>query len=146
MNRVTPGKIILGELGEIEAGVRQLIRTVPLETVEILLPSGRSLRSPRKRERCESRRSSSSNGTRCAITSTLQRSRPGMALALQRANSLRSTGTTATAQRSGTPVADQLVRQLADTPSERVRGPLLGSRTTRHWTRVGTIGTRFAGN
>jgi hypothetical protein len=28
-NRVTPGKIILGELGDIESGVRQLIRTRP---------------------------------------------------------------------------------------------------------------------
>ncbi len=31
-NRVTPGKIILGELGGIETGVRQLIRRRPLET------------------------------------------------------------------------------------------------------------------
>jgi hypothetical protein len=30
-NRVTPGKIILGDLGGIESGVRQLIRKVPLE-------------------------------------------------------------------------------------------------------------------
>jgi hypothetical protein len=45
-NRVTPGKIILGELGEIESGVRQLIRKVPLEVVEVLLPSGHSLRVP----------------------------------------------------------------------------------------------------
>ena len=28
-NRVTPGKIILGELGDIESGVRQLIRSRP---------------------------------------------------------------------------------------------------------------------
>jgi hypothetical protein len=33
--RVTPGKIILGELGGIETGVRQLLRSRPLETVEI---------------------------------------------------------------------------------------------------------------
>jgi hypothetical protein len=45
-NRVVPGKIILGELGDIEAGVRQMIRTRPLETVEITLPSGRRLRAP----------------------------------------------------------------------------------------------------
>lgn len=32
LNRAVPGKIILGELGEIEAGVRQLIRERPLET------------------------------------------------------------------------------------------------------------------
>lgn len=45
-NRVTPGKIILGQLGDIEAGVRQMIRKRPLETTEIALSSGRSLRAP----------------------------------------------------------------------------------------------------
>jgi hypothetical protein len=33
--RVQPGKIILGELGGIETGVRQLLRSRPLETAEI---------------------------------------------------------------------------------------------------------------
>jgi hypothetical protein len=33
--RVQPGKIILGELGGIETGVRQLLRSRPLETVEL---------------------------------------------------------------------------------------------------------------
>ncbi len=45
-NRVTPGKIILGELGDIEAGVRQLIRRRPLEVAEVELPTGRRLRVP----------------------------------------------------------------------------------------------------
>lgn len=45
-NRVTPGKIILGELGDIESGVRQLIRNVPLEVAEVVLPSGQTLRVP----------------------------------------------------------------------------------------------------
>jgi len=45
-NRVTPGKVILGELGEIESGVRQLIRNVPLEVVEVTLPTGQALRVP----------------------------------------------------------------------------------------------------
>jgi len=45
-NRVTPGKIILGELGDIEAGVRQMIRRRPLEIEKVTLPSGRSLRVP----------------------------------------------------------------------------------------------------
>lgn len=45
-NRVRPGKLILGRLGDIEAGVRQLIRARPLETTEVLLPSGRTLRVP----------------------------------------------------------------------------------------------------
>lgn len=45
-NRLVPYKIILGELGDIEAGVRQLIRSRPLEVVEVELPSGRRLRVP----------------------------------------------------------------------------------------------------
>lgn len=45
-NRVRPGKLILGRLGNIEARVRQMIRTRPLETVETVLPSGKSLRAP----------------------------------------------------------------------------------------------------
>ena len=45
-NSVTPGKIILGELGDIESGVRQLIRNVPLEVVDVELPSGHVLRVP----------------------------------------------------------------------------------------------------
>lgn len=45
-NRVRPGKIILGRLGDIETGVRQLIRRRPLETAEIELGSGRCLRVP----------------------------------------------------------------------------------------------------
>lgn len=45
-NRVTPGKIILGELGGIEAGVRQLIRRKPLEVQEVKLSSGALLRVP----------------------------------------------------------------------------------------------------
>jgi hypothetical protein len=49
-NRVTPGKIILGELGDIESGVRQLIRSRPLEVVEVELPSGQKLRVPTREE------------------------------------------------------------------------------------------------
>lgn len=45
-NRVTPGKIILGELGDIEAGVRQMIRRRPLETATLTLPSGEALTVP----------------------------------------------------------------------------------------------------
>ena len=49
-NRVTPGKIILGELGDIESGVRQLIRNRPLEVAEVTLPSGQVLRVPTPEE------------------------------------------------------------------------------------------------
>ena len=45
-NRVIPSKLILGSLGDIEAGVRQLIRRRPLEVVDVTLPSGNSVRVP----------------------------------------------------------------------------------------------------
>lgn len=49
-NRARPGKLILGRLGDIEAGVRQLVRARPIETTEITLPSGRGLRVPTAEE------------------------------------------------------------------------------------------------
>lgn len=45
-NRVAPGKIVLGELGGIETGVRQLIRKCPLEITDVVLPNGDSVRVP----------------------------------------------------------------------------------------------------
>lgn len=46
LNRAVPGKIILGELGGIEAGVRQMIRTRPLEVQRIRLASGAEVTVP----------------------------------------------------------------------------------------------------
>lgn len=46
LNRALPGKIILGELGGIEAGVRQLIRRRPLEVQRVTLPSGGEVTVP----------------------------------------------------------------------------------------------------
>jgi hypothetical protein len=45
-NRVTPGKVILGNLDGIEAGVRQMIRKRALEVAEVELPSGDSVAVP----------------------------------------------------------------------------------------------------
>lgn len=45
-NRVTPGKVILGNLDGIEAGVRQMIRKVPLEAAKVALPSGAEVTVP----------------------------------------------------------------------------------------------------
>jgi len=45
-NRVTPGKVILGNLDGIEAGVRQMIRTVPLEVAVVAVPSGGEVTVP----------------------------------------------------------------------------------------------------
>jgi hypothetical protein len=45
-NRVTPGKVILGNLDGIEAGVRQMIRRVPLEIATVSVPSGGEVTVP----------------------------------------------------------------------------------------------------
>lgn len=45
-NRIAPYKLILGQLGDIEAGVRQLRRRTPLKVDDVRLPSGRQLRVP----------------------------------------------------------------------------------------------------
>jgi hypothetical protein len=45
-NRVTPGKVILGNLDGIEAGVRQMIRKVPLEVAVVAMPSGGEVTVP----------------------------------------------------------------------------------------------------
>jgi hypothetical protein len=45
-NRVTPGKVILGNLDGIEAGVRQMIRKVPLEITVVTVPSGEEVTVP----------------------------------------------------------------------------------------------------
>jgi hypothetical protein len=45
-NRVTPGKVILGNLDGIEAGVRQMIRKAPLEVTKVKLSSGAEVTVP----------------------------------------------------------------------------------------------------
>jgi hypothetical protein len=45
-NRVTPGKVILGNLDGIETGVRQMLRKTPLEVTEAILPSGDKVTVP----------------------------------------------------------------------------------------------------
>jgi hypothetical protein len=49
-NRVTPGKVILGNLDGIEAGVRQMIRKTPLEVSAVTLPSGDEVTVPTAEE------------------------------------------------------------------------------------------------
>jgi hypothetical protein len=45
-NRITPGKVILGNLDGIEAGVRQMIRKMPLEVTKVIVPSGGEVTVP----------------------------------------------------------------------------------------------------
>jgi hypothetical protein len=49
-NRVTPGKVILGNLDGFEAGVRQMLRKRPLETARVSLPSGDEVAVPTAEE------------------------------------------------------------------------------------------------
>lgn len=46
VNRLVPGKVILGELGGIETGIRQMLRMRPLETQQVTLDSGATLVVP----------------------------------------------------------------------------------------------------
>ncbi len=45
-NRVAPGKVILGNLDGIEAGVRQMLRKTPLEVTAVTVPSGGEVTVP----------------------------------------------------------------------------------------------------
>jgi hypothetical protein len=45
-NQVTPGKVILGNLDGVEAGVRQMLRKVPLEVMKVSVPSGGEVTVP----------------------------------------------------------------------------------------------------
>lgn len=50
LNRAVPGKILLGNLGDIEVGIRQLIRKRPLETQVVALPGGETVIAPTPEE------------------------------------------------------------------------------------------------
>lgn len=50
LNRAVPGKLLLGSLGDIEVGIRQLIRKRPLETQVITLPGGEKVVAPTPEE------------------------------------------------------------------------------------------------
>ena len=114
-NRVTPGKIILGELGDIESGVRRLIRNRLLEVTEVELPSGHVLRVRRQTRRCGSRVTSLSGVTKYGTTLDVAAlsDRYGIAHA---ADVLRHIDSYYSDQRGpeSEAVATQLARQLSD--------------------------------
>lgn len=49
-NRIVPGKLILGSLGDIEAGVRQMRRKMSLETTRFEVPGGEFVTVPTREE------------------------------------------------------------------------------------------------
>lgn len=113
-NRVTPGRVILGNLDGIEAGVRQMIRKVPLEVAEVTLPSGALVTVPTIEEalRIKAFLIVRRNQTRdyldlAALADHLGADRAAAALA-------RIDDYYADQAEQGQGVASQLVRQLSD--------------------------------
>jgi Nucleotidyl transferase AbiEii toxin, Type IV TA system len=113
-NRVTPGKVILGNLDGIEAGVRQMIRRPPLEVATVTLPSGGEVTVPTLEEtlRIKAFLVVRRNQTRdyldlAALSEHLGRGRAAATLA-------GIDDYYADQQEGGDGVASQLVRQLSD--------------------------------
>jgi len=141
-NRVVPGKVILGQLGDIEAGVRQMIRTRPLETTHVMLPSGRRLTVPTAEEtlRIKGFLIVRRNQTRDYLDVAALADRYGLdqaAVALAEID-----GYYADQHAAGSGVAAQLARQLADPrPKDASVTRQLGAyrNLARRWTDWGQV-------
>lgn len=141
-NRVSPGKVILGNLDGIEAGVRQMIRRVPLEVTAVSVPSGGEVTVPTIEEtlRIKGFLVVRRNQTRdyldlAALAEHMGRGRAAEVLAGIDAYY-------ADQHEEGEGIASQLVRQLAE-PSpadESVIGELPSYRRLRQqWTEWGAV-------
>lgn len=124
-NRVTYGKIILGELGGIETGLRQLIRSRPLEVAEVQLTSGATVRVPTRDEalRIKAFLITRRNQTRDYLDVAALADTMGVERAAEVLSAMDDYY--ADQNRDGTAVSSQVVRQLAD-PRPK------DSRTTTH--------------
>lgn len=113
-NRVAYGKIILGELGGIETGIRQLIRRTPLEVARVELPSGHTLTVPTAEEtlRVKAFLAVRRNQTRDYLDIAALADRFGVAAA--GATLARIDEFYADQHGAGDGVASQVARQLAD--------------------------------
>lgn len=113
-NRVTPGKIVLGRVGNIESGVRQLIRKTPLESQEFELPSGRTLMVPTPEEtlRIKAFLLVKRNQVRDYLDVAALADRYGIDLAARTLVDLDRFY--ADESRDGVPVSSQVARQLGD--------------------------------
>lgn len=116
LNRLTPGKIILGELGGIETGLRQLIRRSPLEVQEFTLPSGRTLTVPTMAEtlRIKAYLIVTRNQVRDYLDVAALSARYGLDRAAGYLRSIDDYYADDKKSPLSTPVRDQLVRQLAE--------------------------------
>ncbi len=141
-NRVTPGKVILGNLDGIETGVRQMIRKVPLEVAKVTLPSGSEVVVPTLEEtlRIKAFLVVRRNQTRdyldlAALSEHLGLDRAAETLA-------RIDDYYADQHGAGDGVASQLVRQLSDpAPADRSVTEQLSSyrRLRQRWSDWGTV-------
>lgn len=111
--RAKPGKIILGELGGIETGVRQMLRERPLETEQVDI-RGRSLTVPTEQEilRIKSWLAVSRNQTRDYLDIAALADHMGMAEAARTLREIDAYYSDINQREEA--VATQLARQLAD--------------------------------
>lgn len=113
-NRTTYGKIILGKLGGIETGLRQLIRLHPLEVDHVVLPAGETIRVPTLDEtlRIKAFLITRRNQTRDYLDVAALSETAGM----ERAASVLSAMDDyyADQNRDGTAVTSQVIRQLSN--------------------------------
>ena len=139
--KVQPPKIILGELGGIETGVRQLIRARPLETSEVEV-QGKRLVVPTAEEilRIKAWLALSRNQTRDYLDVAALADRIGLASA---ADTLRGMEEYyADLNQRPEAIATQLVRQLADPRPRAIRKSPSNWPHTRRSILAGTSGRR----
>lgn len=135
-NRVTPGKVILGNLDGIEAGVRQMLRKTPLEVTTVSLPSGGEVTVPTLEEtlRIKAFLVVRRNQTRDYLDVAALADRMGIEAAAATLAGIDDYY--ADQHGEGDGVASQLVRQLADPrPADRSTTRQLASyrRLDRRW-------------
>jgi hypothetical protein len=152
-NRVTPGKVILGNLDGIEAGVRQMIRKVPLEVTAVSVPSGGEVTVPTIEEtsRIKAFLVVRRNQTRDYLDLAALADCMGIARASEVLAQIDNYY--ADQHEEGDGVASQLVRQLSDPqPADSSTIDQLSSyrRLRRHWSNwsavtdvLGEIATRM---
>ena len=141
-NRVMPGKVILGNLDGIEAGVRQMIRRAPLEVAEVELPSGAKVTVPTLEEtlRIKAFLVVRRNQTRDYLDLAALAERLGADRAAEVLGRIDTYY--ADQHEGGDGVASQLVRQLSDPrPADLSVTEQLGSyrRLRRRWSDWGAV-------
>jgi hypothetical protein len=141
-NRVTPGKVILGNLDGIEAGVRQMLRRTPLEVSTISVPSGGEVTVPTIEEtlRIKAFLVVRRNQTRDYLDLGALAEHMGIEHAAETLAGIDDYY--ADQRKDGDGVASQLVRQLADPqPADRAVIDQLSSyrRLRKQWSDWGAV-------